>query len=77
MRNSYQMQRNYKYVEGVKMFDYEIPTRTLSGKVSFNHSWGERTSIAISIEQNRKEGSRVSDAFRNYRNIEFEASHVF
>ncbi len=77
VRSSYQLQRSYKYREGVRMFDYEIPTRELSGKVSFNHKWGERTSVAISVEQNRKEGSRVSDAFRNYRNIEFEASHVF
>jgi hypothetical protein len=77
MRSSYQLQRNYKYVEGVRLFDYEIPTTTLSGKIAFNHKWGERTSIAISVEQNWKEGSRVSDAFRNYRNIEFEATHVF
>ncbi|MFC1800295.1 hypothetical protein ACFL2Z_05265, partial [Candidatus Eisenbacteria bacterium] len=77
VRSSYQLQRNYRYVEGVRIFDYEIPTRTLSGKISFNHKWGDRTSLAISVEQNRKEGSRVSDAFRSYRNIEFEATHVF
>jgi hypothetical protein len=77
VRSTYQLQRNYRYVEGVRMLEYEIPTRTLSGRISFNHKWGERTSIAISVEQNRKEGSRVSEAFRNYRNIEFEATHVF
>jgi hypothetical protein len=77
VRSSYQLQRNYKYIEGERSFDYEIPTTTLSGKIAFNHKWSDRTSISISVEQNRKEGSRVSDAFRNYRNIEFEASHVF
>ncbi len=77
VRSSYQLQRNYKYKEGVKRFDYEIPTREISGKVSFNHKWGDRTSIAISVEQNRREGTRVSEAFRSFRNIEFEATHVF
>jgi hypothetical protein len=77
VRSSYQMQRTYKYVDGVRTFDYEVPTSALSGKISFNHNWGERTKLAISIEQNRREGPRVGDAFKSYRNIEFEASHVF
>jgi len=77
VRSSYQLQRTYKYVDGVRIFDYEIPTRSLSGKISFNHNWGDRTKLAISVEQNRREGPRVGDAFKNYRNIEFEATHVF
>lgn len=77
VRSSYQLQRTYKYVDGVRIFDYEVPTSALSGKVSFNHNWGDRTKLAISIEQNRREGPRVGDAFKSYRNIEFEASHVF
>jgi len=76
-RSSYQLQRSYTYKDGIKTLDYEIPTTELSGRVSFNHKWGERTALAITIEQNLKEGSRVSQAFRNFRNIEFEATHVF
>ncbi len=76
-RSSYQLQQNYRYVEGVKMLEYEIPTRELSGKVAFNHNWGDRTSLAISVEHKRREGSRVSEAFKNFTNVEFEATHVF
>lgn len=76
-RSSYQLQRTYSYKDGVKRLDFEIPTSELSARVSFNHNWGEKTSLAVTVEQKRREGPRVSENYRNFTNVEFEATHVF
>jgi hypothetical protein len=77
VRNSYQIQRSWAYIQGKKELQYETPTTDLSGSIGFSYKFGDRTKVSLSFQQNRKEGSRVSEAFRKYRNIEFEASHVF
>jgi hypothetical protein len=78
LRQSYQLQRNWRYTpQGFKVLDYEVPTLELSGRIGLNYKFGDRTKVSLVFEQNRREGSRVSEAFRRYSNIEFEASHVF
>jgi hypothetical protein len=77
VRQVYTLQRSWEYPEGEKVLDYETTTTEISGRVGFDYKFGDNTKISLTVEQNRKEGSRVGEAFKSYRNIEFEASHVF
>jgi len=77
INQTYFEQRNWKYVEGKKELDYETKSTEITGRLRFEYKFGERSRVALSVEQRRKEGDRVGEAFRKYRNIEFEASHVF
>jgi hypothetical protein len=77
VRETYRLQSNYSYVKNEKRLDYEVATSDISGRVSFDYDVGERTRFSLKLEQNLKEGSSVNEAFKNYRNIELEASHTF
>jgi hypothetical protein len=77
VRQTYRIQSNWSYNRGEKSLDYETVTSDISGRIKFSYNIGERTKFSLLLEQNRKEGSNVSQAFKNYRNIELEASHVF
>jgi hypothetical protein len=77
VKQTYRIQRNWSFSEGRKTLDYETATSDISGRVNFNYNVGERTKFSLKLEQNRREGSNVSRAFKSYRNIEFEASHRF
>ena len=77
VNQSYSLQRNWDYEDGVRTFDYERVTTDLSGKMVFKYDLGEKTKVSLSVQQNLKEGSTVNEAFKSYRNIELEASHVF
>jgi hypothetical protein len=76
-RHNYQIQRNWKFEDGEKSLDSEYVLTDFSGRVKFSYEFGERTTLSLSIEQNWKDGTRVNEAFRDYRNVEFQASHVF
>lgn len=73
----YRLQDSWRYEGGKKLLDYETASTEISGKVAFRYDIGEKTKISLAVQQNRKEGSRVNKAFKSYRNVEFEASHVF
>jgi hypothetical protein len=77
VRHTYRIQRNWTYREGQKRLDYETETSEITGRMRFKYEFGDRTDLALTVEQNLKEGSTVNEAFRNYRNIQLEASHVF
>jgi hypothetical protein len=77
IKQTYRVQRNWDYEDGEKSLDYEIETTDISGRVNFSYSIGDRTKVSLKFEQTRKEGSNVSEAFRSYNNIQFEASHTF
>jgi hypothetical protein len=77
VNQSYSLQQNWDYVDGVKTFDYQRVRTDLSGKVVFKYDVGQKTNVSLSVQQNLKEGSTVNESFKNYRNIELEASHVF
>jgi hypothetical protein len=77
VKHAYQIMHNWRYRGGEKQLDSKTVTDEISGRVSFDYDFGSGTSISLSVEQNEKEGSRVSEAFRSYRNIEFKASHIF
>ncbi len=76
-KQTYRTQRNWGYDEGQKYLDYEIATSDISGRINFSCTIGERTKISLKFDQNLREGSNVNKAFKNYRNIELEASHAF
>jgi len=77
VRQRYFLQRNWRYKDGNKQLDYETTTTEIMGRLAFSYEIGTRTRVSFKMDQNFKEGERVNEAFRNYRNIEFEASHVF
>jgi hypothetical protein len=77
VNQSYSVQRSWDYHEGEKTLGYERVTADISGKMVFKYDLGDKTKVSLSIQQNRKEGSTVNEAFKSYRNIELEASHVF
>jgi hypothetical protein len=77
VRQTYRVQTNWSYREGEKILAYEVATSDISGRISFSYDVGETTKFSLKLEQNLKEGSNVSQAFRKYRNIELEASHIF
>jgi hypothetical protein len=77
VKQTYRIQRNWEYNKGQKNLDYEIASTEISGRISFSYSIGERTKFSLKVDQNLKEGSNVTEAFKNYRNIELEASHAF
>lgn len=76
-RQGYFIQRNWRFKDGNKELDYVTSNTEIMGRVGFTYEVGERTKFSLKVEQHRKEGERVNEAFRNYRNIQFEASHVF
>ena len=76
-KQTYRIQRNWGYVKGQKYLDYETATSDISGRINFSYTIGERTKISLKFDQNLREGSNVNEAFKNYRNIELEASHAF
>jgi hypothetical protein len=76
-KQTYRTQRNWDYDEGQKYLDYEVATSDISGRINFSYTIGERTKISLKFDQNLREGSNVNEAFKNYRNIELEASHAF
>ncbi len=77
VRQGYFLQRSWRYRDGNKQLDYETTTSEIMGRVAFNYEIGSRTKVSLTVDQNLKEGKRVNEAFKNYRNIEFEVSHVF
>jgi hypothetical protein len=77
VRQSYFLQQNWKYQEGKKELDYETRSTEITGRAGFEYALGEGSNLSFSVEQNRKEGERVSEAFRKYWNVELEISHVF
>jgi hypothetical protein len=77
VRQTYRLQSNWSYVKNQKSLDYEVATSDISGRISFERNIGESTKFSLKLEQNLKEGSNVNEAFKNYRNIELEASHTF
>jgi hypothetical protein len=77
VRQSYYISRAWDYDGDEKTLDYEISTTDIIGRLAFDYTIGDKTKLSLTVEQNRKEGDRVNEAFRSYRNIEFEASHVF
>jgi hypothetical protein len=77
VRQSYYLQRSWEFPGGEKRLDYEVTSTDIIGKMEFDYTVGEKTKLSLSVEQNRKEGTRVNEDFKSYRNIEFEASHVF
>lgn len=77
VRQSYYLQRNWEYDKQEKSLDYEVTSTDIMGRMAFDYTISDRTKLSLSVEQNRKEGTRVNEAFRSYRNIEFEASRVF
>ncbi|MFH1220347.1 MAG: hypothetical protein V1694_07815 [Candidatus Eisenbacteria bacterium] len=77
VRQAYLLQTNWKFQGGKKLLDYQTASTEISGRAGFKYSFKDRTHVSLSLEHNRKEGSRVSEAFRRYWNIELEASHVF
>ena len=77
VRQTYRIQSNYSYANNQKSLDYEVATSEISGRISFDYDVGESTRFSLKLEQNLKEGSSVNEAFKNYRNIEMEASHTF
>jgi hypothetical protein len=76
-KQTYRIQQNWSYQSGEKSLDYEIATSEISGRVNLSYTIGERTKVSLKLDQNLKEGSNVNEAFKNYRNIQFEASHAF
>ncbi len=78
VRQSYYISRNWDYGnDGEKRLDSETTSTDIMGRMGFDYNVGENTKISLSIEQVRKEGTRVNRDFTSYRNITFEASHVF
>jgi hypothetical protein len=77
VRQSYYIQRSWEFDRGEKELDFEVTSTDIVGKMEFNYTIGEKTRVSLSVEQNRKEGTRVNEDFKSYRNIEFEASRVF
>ncbi len=76
-KQTYRIQRSWEYNKGEKSLAYEIATTDISGRINFSYAVGERTKISLKFDQNLREGSNVSKAFKNYRNVELEASHAF
>lgn len=76
-RSGYVLQRSWSIQEGKKKLDYENPRSELAGKVDVSYELGANTKMTLKIEQNFQEGKTVNQAFRRYRNINFEVSHVF
>jgi hypothetical protein len=77
IKHGFLIDTRYRYEEGVKRLDYQVRNTDISGRVGFNYKINDRSSFAIRVEHNRKEGDRVNEAFRGYWNAEIEASHVF
>jgi len=77
VNQSYFMQQSWDYEDGERVLDYDRYSTDISGKMVFKYDLGDKTKVSLSIQQNSKEGSTVNDAFKSYRNIELEASHVF
>jgi hypothetical protein len=77
VRQTYYIQRKWDVAGDKKELENETESTEIMGRVVFNYALGERTKVSLKVEQYRKEGSRINKAFRSYRNIEFEASHVF
>jgi hypothetical protein len=77
VKQTYRVQRTWTYAREQKSLDSELATSDISGRVNISYTIGDRTSISLKLEQNLKEGSNVSKAFRNYRNVELEASYAF
>ncbi len=76
-RQGYFLQRNWRFKNGNKQLDYVTANTEIMGRIGFTYEIGDRTKFSLKIEQHRKEGERVNEAFKSYRNVEFEASHVF
>jgi hypothetical protein len=77
VNQSYFMQQSWDYEDGEKVLDYDRYSTDISGKMVFKYDLGDKTKVSLSIQQNNKEGTTVNEAFKSYRNIELEASHVF
>jgi hypothetical protein len=77
VNQSYYLQQSWDYDDGEKTLDYERVTTEISGKMIFKYDIGEKTKVSLSVQQNEKDGTAVNEAFRSYRNVELEASHVF
>jgi hypothetical protein len=76
-RQAYYLQDVWDYKDGKKVFKTGNWSVEISGRASFKYEFKERTKFSFSVEQFRKEGTGISDAFRYYWNVEMEASHVF
>ncbi len=76
-RNGYMLQRSWTIKGNEKKLDYENPRSELVGKVDFSYDVGKNTTMTLKVEQNFQEGKTVNKAFRKYRNVNFEVSHVF
>lgn len=76
-RQAYYVQDTWDFKDGKKVFKHGNWSVEISGKANFKYEFKERTKFSISLEQNRKEGTSISEAFRRYWNVELEASHVF
>jgi hypothetical protein len=77
VNQSYFMQQSWDYVDGERVLDYVRDRSDISGKMVFKYDLGDKTKVSLSVQQNNREGSSVNEAFKSYRNIELEASHVF
>jgi hypothetical protein len=77
IRQSYYVQQKWSLTGGKKELESQTVSSEIMGRVVFNYNLGDRTKVSLRLEQNLKEGERVNQAYRSYRNIEFEASHVF
>jgi len=76
-RHAYFVDTRWRYEEGLKLLDYNVRNTEISGRVGFNHNFGESSKLSFHIEHNRKEGDRVNEAFREYWNAEISATHIF
>mgnify|MGYP003882030751 CR=1 FL=1 len=76
-RQSYYIQHNWSYEDGKKKLDFITRATDMSGKMAMEYSFSRRTSISLVVERNWQEGTRVTEEFRRYWNVEVVASHVF
>jgi hypothetical protein len=77
IRQAYYLQDTWDYKDDKKVFKAGNWSVEISGRASFKYEFRERTKFSFSLEQNRKEGTNISEAFKRYWNVEMEASHVF
>jgi hypothetical protein len=77
IRQGFFTDTRWRYENHVKVLDYVVQNTDISGRVGFNYKINDRSEFAFHIEHNRKEGDRVSEAFREYWNAEIRAQHIF
>jgi hypothetical protein len=77
VKQSYYRQDTWTYKDSKKVFKPGNWSVDLSGRAGFKYEFRERTKVSFSVERNRLEGTNVGEAFRQYWNVELEASRVF